>query len=120
MADFLSDQWFEELNYRLTTSTPRALPEGASPCDIVVTMTDVPAGLAESLTLSITADAVRVDAGASTEAPTVVRLSYDDAAALTSGRLDSATALREGRIKVRGDVNALVPFAAWLAALLGP
>jgi hypothetical protein len=34
--------------------------------------------------------------------------------ALSLGQFDSATALREGRIKVRGDINAIVPVLGWL------
>lgn len=49
-------------------------------------------------------------------ADAVVRLSFKDAEALTSGTLESASALREGRLKVRGDVNALVPLLAWMQA----
>lgn len=118
MSDFLSDQWFEELNSRLASSPPRALPEDASACEVVFAVVDAPSGLPHALTLSISQEGARVSAGDSLRATTVVRLSFDDAAALTSGRLDSATALREGRIKVRGDVNVLVPLAAWLHAVL--
>jgi hypothetical protein len=116
---FLSDQWFEELNSRLATSAPAEGPVGTVDCEVVFAVSDVPAGLPSALTLSISNEGVRVSAGVSAHATTIVRLSYDDAAALTSGRLDSATALREGRIKVRGDVNALVPAAGWLHTVLG-
>ena len=47
-------------------------------------------------------------------AETLLRLSYADARDLTLGTFDSATALRQGRVKVRGDLNALVPLLAWL------
>jgi putative sterol carrier protein len=43
-----------------------------------------------------------------------VRVNYADALDLTQGRFDSATALREGRVKVRGDINAIVPMLGWL------
>jgi len=42
-------------------------------------------------------------------ADTLLRLTYADARSLFRGDIDSAGALREGRIKVRGNINALVP-----------
>ncbi len=116
MKDFLSEQWFEELNARLSPSTSHALPEGSRACRIVFDVVEAPVVLAQALTLTITDDGARVDPGASPDADATIRIAYVDADALTSGRLDSATALREGRIKIRGDVNALVPLASWLHA----
>jgi ubiquinone biosynthesis protein UbiJ len=118
VSDFLSDQWFEDLNARLYTSAPMALPENATACQVVFDVVQGPASLPHALTLSISNEGARVTPGDALAADTVVRLSYDDAAALTSGRLDSASALRDGRIKVRGDVNVLVPLAIWLRAVL--
>jgi hypothetical protein len=43
-----------------------------------------------------------------------LQLSYAEAASLTNGSIDSASALRDGRIKVRGDINAIVPVLGWL------
>lgn len=45
-----------------------------------------------------------------------VVLAYDDARDLVSGTLSPATALAEGRIKVRGDLSVLVASQALLAA----
>ena len=119
MEDFLSDRWFEEINARLSTAVPGALPDGARPCRLVFEMTDAPEGCTTTLTLSIAEDGLRVTPGDDAPADAVLRLGYHDAAALAQGRLDSATALRDGRIKVRGDVNAIVPLASWLHAVLG-
>jgi putative sterol carrier protein len=55
-----------------------------------------------------------LQAGDHVAADAIVKLSYDDALALTTGRFDSASALREGRVKVRGDINAIVPLLSWL------
>jgi hypothetical protein len=118
VSDFLSDQWFEDLNDRLETSAPMPLPENATACHVVFDVVQGPASLPHALTLSISNEGARVAPGGSPGADTFVRLSYDDAAALASGRLDSASALRDGRIKVRGDVNVLVPLAIWLQAVL--
>ena len=119
MADFLSDPWFDELNARLSASSPGALPEGARPCRVVFEMTGVPEGLVPALTLWVSADALGVAPGSDAGADAFVRLDFPDAAALAGGHLDSATALRDGRIKVRGDVNAIVPLANWLLEVLG-
>ena len=119
MSEFLSDQWFEDVNSRLAASPAPDWPAGAVACDVVLALADVPVGRPHSFTLHVAATGVHITAGDSSSASTIIRLGYDDAAALTSGRLDSATALRDGRIKVRGDVNALVPLAAWLHVVLG-
>lgn len=119
MKDFLSDRWFEEINARLSTAAPGALPEGARPCRLVFEMTDAPEGRTPTLAFTISEDGLRVAPGDGAPADAVLRLDYHDAAALAQGRLDSATALRDGRIKVRGDVNAIVPLASWLHAVLG-
>ena len=47
-------------------------------------------------------------------ADAIVRLTYDDAAVAHRRPIDSASALRDGRIKVRGDINAIVPLLGWL------
>ncbi len=116
MKDFLSEQWFEELNARLSPSTSHGLPEGSRACRIVFDVVETPAHLPRTITLSISGDGARVDPGTSPDADATIRIAFEDADALTSGRLDSATALREGRIKIRGDVNVLVPLASWLHA----
>jgi len=119
VSEFLSDQWFEDVNSRLAASPAPDWPAGAVACEVVLSITDAPARRPHSLTLHVAATGVHITAGDSSSASTIIRLGYDDADALSAGRLDSATALRDGRIKVRGDVNALVPLAAWLHAALG-
>lgn len=46
----------------------------------------------------------------------VMSLSYEDAAAMSSGRLDPAAAVAEGRVRVRGDLALLVAAQSLLAA----
>jgi putative sterol carrier protein len=61
-------------------------------------------------------------AGTASGSATIV-LGYEDALALAHGRLDPADALAEGRIRVRGDLAALVAgqeVLAAAAARLGP
>jgi len=52
-------------------------------------------------------------------ADTIIRLSYDDALALSGGALDSAAALREGRIKVRGEIASLLGLTGFLQSVFG-
>ncbi|MBW4029456.1 MAG: SCP2 sterol-binding domain-containing protein [Acidobacteria bacterium] len=118
MDEFLSQRWCEEMNSRLGAIAHYALPEGASACVVVFEMLDAPSGHPGALSLSLSSEGARVTLGEHPRADTIVRLSYADAVALATGALDSANALRDGRIKVRGDVNALVPLAGWLRELL--
>ena len=106
MSTFLSDQWFAELNGRLAASPPAALSPGASTCQIVFDFKDSPPTLAHAITLTITGEGAMLTPGNTPEADVVLRLAYHDGAA----------ALRDGRIKVRGNVNVLVPLASWLHA----
>ena len=66
------------------------------------------------MTFTLSGAAASLDAGDHLAADALVRLKYADALALATGKFDSATALREGRIKVRGDINAIVPLLSWL------
>ena len=117
MSDFLSSDWFAETNDRLETGRATR-PSEAVDCALVVEVLAGPPGTPEALSLVLEGDDTRVVPGA-VEAPSVViRLAYADAAAIAHGHLDSATALREGRLKVRGDVNVLVPLAGWFAQIL--
>jgi hypothetical protein len=116
VSTFLSDQWFEELNGRLAASPPAPLPQDAGTCQIVFDFADSPPTLAHAITLTITGEGARLAPGEIPDADVVLRLAYHDGAALASGQLDSATALRDGSIKVSGNVNVLVPLASWLHA----
>ena len=119
MADFLSDRWFEDLRARLALASPGALPDGARPCRLVVEFTEVPDGQTSSLTLTVSETSLEVVPGGEPPADAYLRIGFSDAAAIAGGDLDSATALRDGRIKVHGDVGAIAPLANWLLAVLG-
>jgi hypothetical protein len=54
--------------------------------------------------------------GAEVPADVTIRLSYQDAAALSRGELVPADALNRGRIRVRGDLSVLVAAQRMLAA----
>jgi len=113
VADFLSDDWFAALNDTLRAAPP-PLGEGSPTYRVVLELADGPAASVHALTLTVTPDGAFVEPGDHLAADTVVRLAYHDARAIANGELASAEALREGRIKVRGDVPALVSLLAWL------
>ncbi|HEY5120553.1 MAG TPA: SCP2 sterol-binding domain-containing protein [Acidimicrobiales bacterium] len=114
MADFLTEQWFAGLNEALLAAGPVPLGGGVKVFRVVLEFTGAPTTLPHALTLTLTSDEASLNAGDHLAADALVRLSYADALALTTGKLDSATALREGRLKVRGDVHAIAPLLDWL------
>jgi putative sterol carrier protein len=116
MADFLSAEWLAALNDTLGAAGPVPLVSPASVFRVAFEFSDAPSSTPHALTFTINAEGASVESGDHLAANTVVRLSYKDAEALTAGTLDSASALREGRLKVRGDVHALVPLLTWLHA----
>jgi putative sterol carrier protein len=113
VADFLSDAWLANLNDVLGARTPTPL-SGDEVTRIVLEFTDGPRNPARTLTFTVNATRATAELGDHHDADAVLRLSYADAVALTSGTLDSSQALREGRLKIRGDVHGLVPLLAWL------
>jgi hypothetical protein len=114
VGDFLSSEWFDSLNETLRAAGSPPLDRDAAVFRVVLEFSDAPSSLPHALTFTLTPDGASVDPGDHLAADTLIRLTYADALALTSGSFDSATALREGRIKVRGDFNAVVPLLSWL------
>ena len=114
MADFLTDEWFTGLNETLRAAGPVPLDTDAKVFRVVLEFVDAPGSLPHAITLTLTSDQASLSAGDHLAADAIVRLTYADALALTTGTLDSATALRGGRLKVRGDVHAVVPLLDWL------
>ncbi len=55
-----------------------------------------------------------VRAGNREDADALIAIDYDDAKALANGSLTAAHAVRDGRLKIRGDVHGLVPLLEWL------
>ncbi len=113
MADFLSAEWFSALNETLgRAGTPPLGDRGA--LRVVLEFADSPRGVPHAITFTVSAAGAVGEPGDHLAADAVVRLTYDDAVALAQGTLESGIALREGRLKVRGDVQALVPLLEWL------
>lgn len=101
-------------------STLAATPfDGERTLIVVLDIVDAPARGPHALTLTLTSAGSRVDVGDHVGADVLISLAYNDAGAVVSGNSDSASLLRQGRVKVRGDVNALVDATAALQAILG-
>jgi hypothetical protein len=114
VADFLSTEWFRELNEILERAGPVPNGNGAPTVRLVIEFPDAPKSGPHAITFTIGPEGARVESGDHLAADAIVRLSFADASALTGGDIDSASALRDGRIKVRGDINAIVPLLSWL------
>lgn len=114
MADFLSSAWFQELNETLENADAVPINPDESTVRVVIEFPDAPSNGPHALTFTISPEGARVESGDHLAADAIVRLSYADASALTGGDIDSASALRDGRVKVRGDINAIVPLLGWL------
>ena len=111
----MSAEWLAALNDTLDRAGPAPL-EADGAFRVVLEFLDGPSSAPHALTFTITPEGASADLGDHLAAEAMIRLSYRDAEALTSGSLDSAGALRDGRLKVRGDVHGLVPLLGWLVA----
>lgn len=116
-APLLSDEWLSACNAALVTL---ARPEGraAGPGPLVVTelVTGAPAGTHDAVTLVADDRGVRLVAGRDDAATAWFTVSFADVQALHSGELDPARALTEGRVRVRGDLRAVVDAVDLLAS----
>jgi hypothetical protein len=116
-SPFLSDEWVSECNKALGE-----LPAELTRIDadrrlaVTETVTGGPAGTHPTLTLLADVGGIRLVAGEDPAAAAWFTLAYVDAEAMHAGRLDPATALTEGRIRVRGDLQALVSAVGLLTA----
>jgi len=108
-AALLSDEWLAECNAALARAG-LTRPSDAAGGPLVVTehVSGAPQGLHDALTQVADETGVRLLAGADPSARAWVSVGFEDAEALHAGRLDPASALTEGRIRVRGDLQALV------------
>ena len=85
--------------------------EGGPDGELVMTMA-VDGG---RLTLALAAPG----AGATPEPNVTIVLGYEDAAAMSRGELDPADAIRDGRVRVRGDLAVLAAAQSLLLAAAG-
>ena len=117
MTTFLSPGWFDQAGERLAL----AASPGTDTVSRIITLVvvDGPLGVPSAMSLSVSAEGATLAPGARDDASVTIRLSYEDALALSGGTLESATALRDGRVKVAGDLAALTPLGPWLQVVLG-
>ena len=116
MKDFLSEEWFATLSSTLAHAGEVEMPEGVSTYSVVFVIEYAPATVPHAFTISMKSEGGSITPGDAFDADSIIRLSYADAAGLYAGTFDSGTALREGRIKVRGNVNTLIPLMKWFQA----
>jgi len=117
--EFAGDEWFASLNATLVAAGPVPVAEGTVQ-RIVIQLLDAPNRVPHAFTITLAPAGASAEAGDHLAADAVVRIDFADASRLHRGDLDSATALREGRVKVRGDVNAVVALLDWLLVAHGP
>ncbi len=114
MTDFLSEAWFAQLGEVLAGAGSVPMEDRSRTLRVVIEMYDAPSSVPHAITFTLSGDGASIAAGDHLAADAIVRLSYQDATDLNAGRFDSATALREGRVKVRGDMSVIVPVLAWI------
>ena len=114
MAAFLSTQWFEQLNAVLRLAGPVPLESDRESFRVVIELSDAPADKPDALTLTLHRSGASAQSGDIGDGDAAIRLSFADAERLTLGTFDSASALREGRVKLRGDLNAITSVVGWL------
>jgi putative sterol carrier protein len=114
---FLEPTWFESMNHRLrAVALDPALVGDRVNVRILFEIDDTPANCVTAMTFSVDEHSARLEPISAAAADLVVSLAYTDAVKISSGEIPSSQALRDGRLKVRGDVNALIQFSAWMAA----
>ena len=123
MAAFLSPEWVDECNVAFAHA---GAVIGTGPDAPSFTMTQEVSGGTDHepplVRVSLVVAHGRVtfrhdDDGPEHPADVVVRLTWPDAVALSTGTLSAADAILEGRIRVRGDLSALAAAQQALAAL---
>lgn len=107
MARYLSDEWFDQLG----AATEATEPSGLAGADHTLVLQHVvsggPGGEAR-YHLRITAGRAKIVRGTAADPDVTFTEDYATAAAIARGQLSAPTALLAGRIRVRGDMGALV------------
>ncbi len=114
MSEFLSEAWFASLSDTLSKAGPPPADDAVEGLRYVVELIDAPSSLPQALTFAVDPDGISVRAGIHDDADALIAIDYDDAKALANGSLTAAHAVRDGRLKIRGDVHGLVPLLEWL------
>jgi ubiquinone biosynthesis protein UbiJ len=109
----LTEAWLTECNTALESAP--GIDEGRRPLIVTELVPDAPDGAHRAVTLIADHEGVRLVAGEWPGASAWLTVSMADAGALHAGQLDPARALTEGRVRVRGDLSAVVELVAVLA-----
>ena len=135
MARYLSPEWVQsfdaalaalDLHEAIAAAGSGSLAAADGTFSIVQVVTGSPDGGGDRRLVLEVAEGrahLSLDLDATASGSATIVLGYEDALALAHGRLDPADALAEGRIRVRGDLAALVAgqdVLAAAAAQLGP
>ena len=128
MARYLSPEWVAsfdaalrtlDLTEALAAASEGSLAAADGTFSVAQVVTGVPGEAAAVRTVfSVAAGSARLALDPASEVPATatIVLGYDDALAMAQGRLDPADALAAGRVRVRGDLAALVAGQSLLAA----
>jgi hypothetical protein len=135
MPRYLTPEWVEsfdaalgalDLHDAIAAAGAGSLAAADGTFSVVQVVTGAPDGGGERRLVLRVADGrahLSLDEEGTASGSATIVLGYEDALALAHGRLDPADALAEGRIRVRGDLAALVAgqeVLAAAAARLGP
>lgn len=112
-APLLTDAWIDECNTALAGAP--GVAEGRAPLVVTELVPDAPEGAHRAVTLVADHDGVRLVAGERPGTTAWLTVAMADAAALHEGGIDPARALTEGRVRVRGDLSAVVELVSVLA-----
>jgi len=113
ITPLFTDAWLAACNAALA-----ALPgitEGHGPLIVTELVPDAPEGAHHAVTLIADLEGTRMVGGDDARASAWLTVSMADAEALHRGDLDPAGALATGRVRVRGDLRAVVTMVGVLA-----
>ena len=128
MARYLSPEWVASFDAALRTldltdalvaAGEGSLAAADGAFTVAQVVTGVPgeaAAVRTVFTVAAGSAGLALDPAGQVPATATIVLGYDDALAMAQGRLDPADALAAGRVRVRGDLAALVAGQAVLAA----
>jgi SCP-2 sterol transfer family len=115
LAALFTDEWLADCNAALGALTASRVP-GAPRLVVTELISSAPPDRRAAITLIADDDGVRLAPGEDATASAWLTVSMPDAEALHAGTLDPARALVEGRIRIRGDLRAVVDAVGMLAA----
>jgi hypothetical protein len=116
MVRFLSPEWIEALG-RAARQVHIAVADGTDTSIVVEQTVTDPASTSVTYQLAVDHGAATVVAGRMLEPSVTLRTDRSTAEAIARGELSAQEAFVQGRLRVGGDVRALVRHAATLAQL---